>query len=164
MRFETQLDVPPVEGRLQYVRTEGSIDFATRLSAGGQEDDARVASLAVGTLQIEVDLASGAFRYPWGYHPHQRWRRVALPPLVLRPAAIRVLTTQALQEGCSYDVPEALAWHTFFDERTGWLAITRSPPAANVLEAFQFATSSAVMIDGTQLQGLWLRHSLVDIR
>jgi hypothetical protein len=75
-----------------------------------------------------------------------------------------VLTTQALQEGCSYDVPEALAWHTFFDERTGWLAITRSPPAANVLEAFQFATSSAVMIDGTQLQGLWLRPSLVDIR
>lgn len=166
MFFEIDTSLPPIQGALLYVQSEHSIDFepsflnavSTRTGVGGS------ASLSVGTLQIEVAVASGLLMYPWGYFPSGAWIRRQLSPVEFESASIRCVPTFALDAGVSYVIPESERWSTYYDETSGWLCSTDRPILLETVRIFEFASSVAASLDGNRLTSLWLRPSIVPHR
>lgn len=124
-QFEVAPLLAPVEGTTVYRKSEYSIDFIPKrrdvppLSIGHRPK----ASLAIGMLQLEVDIESRQVLYPWGYFPSVSWK----PGSVVPPPAIRnglqVAGGTILREGVSETLWDRSLLETRFDRSSGWLEL-----------------------------------------
>jgi hypothetical protein len=166
IRFDATVNVPPLQGILLYVRSEHSIDFeldvrVERTSTTRLESNA---SLAAGTLQLEVAVDTNLLLYPWGYLPSDRWIRRRLPHVTTRSARVRCIADVPLVAGVSTDLEALREWTACYDVVTGWLCVVEHFPALDGIEVFEFATSAAVSLDGDRLTGLWMKPTIIQDR
>jgi hypothetical protein len=146
----------PLDGVLAYVSHDHAFRFDTgepqklieRIGTKGS------ASLAIGTLEIEVGVETGLVLFVWGYHPKVTWRLEPIEVPSTSPGLVRVVDV-ALQKGVAIRVIRDGEWTTSFDEATGWIRIASveapSPRATLV------ASDIALGFRGDELAGVWLR-------
>jgi len=158
IRFFVDLESPKLDGRVLYRTDEYSFDFEPdsitdldkRVGSEGRT------SVVIGTLQIEIDVETGAALYVWGYHPYFRWRAGRLPTIASRPGTISVLTKEQLHEGVSVSLVHVNEWTTVYDPTTGWICVGASQ-VAQTIELVEFATKTVAGIEKGVLRSIWLR-------
>ena len=113
-------------------------------------------SFLIGTLQLEVDIASSICLYPCGYCPSVTWRLTSLVAPPSRPGALRFSCDEPLTEGISVGLEDMIVVQFFFDPQTGWFCAGDNQISPDI-SAVEFATDCmAVVIDG-RLVSLWIR-------
>ena len=152
-RIDGRLDV--LLGSLVYDPREYSFRFERGESA---LSEAGVTSLSIGTLQIEVDVASGRVLYVWGLHPHGRWQEGhAVPNDVIR-GGVQVLADPPLVSGVSLAVAAAGEWVTTHDPVSGWVHVYPLDWAGDGVQV-EVADDTLLGIEGDRLTSLWLKPS-----
>jgi hypothetical protein len=130
----------PLPGTLLYDAAEYSfrfepgspVDLAERMGGSG------ATSLSIGTLQIEVGVASGLVLFAWGLHPRSQWRSGMLSLPNPQPGLVRVTCPEGLRHGVAIGLAEVGAWSTLHDPRSGWIQVARdsaSPDGEQILVA-----------------------------
>ena len=158
MTLVAALDQLPLDGVLRYVTAEQSFTFdvASPVDLQVRSGSAGVTSLSVGTLQIEIGIATGLVLFVWGLHPQGSWRLqpVGRPNPVMSGA--RLETAVPLQRGVSLQLAAVGSWTTAFDETTGWLRVTKD---FNRQSADEFLIASGIALGVTDgaLDALWLQ-------
>jgi hypothetical protein len=115
----------PLDGVLRYIGSEHSFRFdigepQVLLDRSG---DSGATSLSVGTLQIEVGVASGVVLYVWGLHPRFRWQQQPVGSPHPRTGTVRISNPSALQGGVSLEIAALGAWPTTYDRDSGWVQV-----------------------------------------
>ena len=147
----------PLDGLLVYSDAEHSFrfevgapsDLETRSGGAGRT------SLSVGTLQVEVDVATGVALFAWGLHPRERWSDGGGRPERQRPGEVQVHSTFPLEAGVAVPVAAVGVWHTIHDGMTGWVRVTsdeRTEDDAQIL----IASGTVLGIRAGRLNSVWL--------
>lgn len=158
IRVFVDLESPKLDGRVLYHADEYSFDFKPdsitdldkRVGSAGRT------SIVIGTLQIEIDVETGAALYVWGYHPHLGWRSERLSTIASRPGTISVLTKEQLHDSVSVSLAHVNEWTTVYDPTTGWICVGASQVTKTV-EFVEFATKTVAGIEKGVLRSIWLR-------
>jgi hypothetical protein len=150
----------PLRGRLSYVTGEHSFRFdaSDPEALSERAGDEGVTSLAVGTLQLEVGVASRRALYVWGLHPRARWTDAAIGTPAFRAAVVLVAPGHELIAGVSLSVAPVGTWITRHDQRTGWVAVT--PDLRDDVELVEIADGVLVGRRDGHLAAVWLRPVL----
>lgn len=158
MRFTVTDEWPTLKGRLVYHTDEYAFDFEpesikeVERRTGGQG----TTSILIGTLQIEVGIATGMALFVWGYHPHLAWNQNHLPSLRVVPGGVKVSTGGHLQKGVSVPIFNVGEWQTTHDPDTGWICVG-DYTASERCSSIEFATNTIAVIEGNLLRAIWLR-------
>lgn len=158
MRLETNAVGAPLNGSLYYRESDRAFDFIpTReidlVSRAGSEG---TASIALGTLQLELGVGTRALLYAWGYSPREKWASRALPEPNLTQAAVHIAPSFSLKRGIAVDFPDATHWSFAHDAKSGWLFFGEEPNTT----ALEIASNVGLVIDDGVLRGVWLRPSM----
>jgi hypothetical protein len=147
----------PLGGVLRYVEAEHSFafDVSSPVDLREHSGTAGVTSLSIGTLQLEVGVATGLVLFVWGLHPRTRWksRPVGRPDPVMRGARVEV--SAPLEPGVTVPIASVGAWSTSFDETTGWVRVAQHADAASEQEVL-VATGIALGLTDSDLDSVWL--------
>jgi hypothetical protein len=146
-----------LEGALEYDAAEHSfrftpaspVDLAERAGAGGRT------SLSIGTLQLEVGVATGIVLFAWGLHPRAAWQERAVGSPRAEPGVVRVSCREHLERGVAVSLAEVGRWATSYDVGTGWVRVApaEEPDEAQVL----IASNTVLGLRQGQLSSVWLR-------
>lgn len=147
----------PLAGRLVYSEAEYSFRYDVALPAdllelaGGPD----LASVSIGTLQIEVGVASHRALFAWGLHPRARWSEARLPnPVAL--AGVAILGPEVeYSAGISISLSGVGEWATIHDVATGWVRISASPYPED--EVITIATGVLLGTTNNELTSVWLK-------
>jgi hypothetical protein len=146
-----------LEGALEFAASEHSFRFtaASPVDLSERVDGGGLTSLAIGTLQVEVSVATGLLLFVWGLHPRASWRDRAMAIPHAAPGVVRVSQRETLRSGVSLEIAGVGAWSTSFDAETSWVRVGRSeePDDVQVL----IATDTAMGLKGRWLNSIWLR-------
>lgn len=158
MRLETDSVGTPLDGSLHYRESDHAFDFiptrkADLVSRAGSEG---TASIALGTLQLELGVGTRAVLYAWGYSPREKWASRALPEPKLTQAAVRIAPSSLLERGIALDFHDATRWSFAHDAKSGWVFFGEETIAA----ALEIASNVGLVIDDGVLLGVWLRPSM----
>src|SRR6266852_6308933 len=125
-RFAISWDCQPLSGECVYRAYEYSFDFipADPKEVIRRAGEPGTTSLVIGTLQLEVGIATGALLYAWGYHPHTSWRQDRLPRVSSQEGCVTVLFDEEPVIGVSQGLAEVGEWQTTYDEGTGWICVS----------------------------------------
>lgn len=147
-----------LQGQTVYLAAEHSFQFRAEDPAelARRIGDRGVTSLAIGTLQLEVALATGALLFAWGYHPRRHWRAMRLPQVAATAGVVRVGRPHILQPSISLRVPAASHWPTLYDPQSGWVAVGDPDPAAPST-LVRIATDTVLGLSGPRLTVVWIR-------
>lgn len=148
----------PLDGTLVYSDSEYSFRFevsssaelASRLGSLGRT------SLEVGTLQLELDVATGAMLFVWGLHPRARWVDGACSPDRATPGIVRARSDPQLEAGVTIAIAEVGGWSTTYDGTTGWVRVAEDPTAKDDGQ-IMIASGIVVGLRGDRLVSLWLQ-------
>ncbi|OKH98855.1 hypothetical protein A6A06_24855 [Streptomyces sp. CB02923] len=153
-------------GRLLYSESEYSFRYAVadRTDMTGRVGPDGVASLSIGTLQIEVGVATRQLLFVWGLHPRQKWQTSPLTPPDAGPGRLTVAPQEggftagearALDPGMSW----LDAWPTWFDPDSGWVrtAADESPDD----DLTQIADGVVAGRIAERLHSLWLKPEFI---
>lgn len=148
---------PPVSGRLLYRPEEYSFDF---VPPAGMELQDRIgtdgtASIAIGTLQLEVSITTGVVLFAWGYHPYVSWREQGLESPDAESGCLKLKSTDGLLSGVSYDIGSSTNWRTSFDRATNWVRI-QADDTVGADQFVQFASDTIAGLRNEELVELWL--------
>ena len=147
-----------LDGLLVYTEDEHSFRFD--VGAPGDLADRSgpdgVTSLSVGTLQIEVGVASGIVLFVWGLHPRAAWQIAPIGEPIVRPGVVRLDEVAELRRGVSMRLAPVGAWTTTFDHMTGWVRVARVMSLAPE-ETILVATGTALGLREGQLESVWLQ-------
>lgn len=153
-----------IHGELIYRTDEYSFDF---VPAPGDALDSYfvlgMASLLVGTLQLEIDVESGRVLFPSGYYPLIRYKLCAIVPPVTEQVGLRAISDHLFSTGVGEKISDTGEWPTLFDNQTGWVGIGQIECGAGC-RMVEFATNSVALLSGERLVGLLLRPRIVDER
>ena len=146
-----------LEGALEFDAAEHSFRFtvASPVDLSERVDSEGLASLSIGTLQVEVAIATGLLLFVWGLHPRGSWREQAMATPDAAPGLVRVSEPEALSAGVSREIAGVGAWSTSFDAATGWIHVERSEEADDV--QVLIATDTVLGLKYGQLNSIWLR-------
>src|ERR1700751_5239896 len=93
----------PMGGRLLHLKSEYSFrcqpnedELGKRLGTEGST------SIAVGTLQIQVDVSSRQLLFIWGYHPNLAWQPAELAIPAAEPGRLEIPEGVRLESGVAY--------------------------------------------------------------
>lgn len=158
MTFVPTLDAAPLDGVLRYVNAEHSFSFdvgspVELIDRAGPDG---LTSLSVGTLQIEVGVATGRALFAWGLHPRTNWQRMSVGRPNAEPGAVRVDTAEPLQRGVSLQLASVGAWPTGFDEDSGWLRVAGDLDAVSEQDVL-IASGVVLGLSAGQLRTIWLQ-------
>lgn len=158
MSFAVDFSARPLEGQCLYIEDEHSFDFLP--AVGTQVDDragtSGTTSLAIGTLQVEVGVESGALLFVWGYLPRESWLIDSVSaPASVREGLVRVKDREPLQAGVSKALALHGEWPTHFDPSSGWVRM--GEPTVDLSVSFASSTVAGFVKD--RLTTLWLRPS-----
>ena len=158
MNFIYDESLPIIEGVVSYKTGEYSFDFEvdSELEIRKRISDKGKTSIAIGTLQLEVDVFSGLILYAWGYHPYFNWKSQTLSiPFPHKVCCIKI-NDEELKTGVSIKISEVEEWETFFDEENGWVCITSLKTPEPRGKYIKFAANTIAEIDQGKLLSLWL--------
>lgn len=155
MTFEVDLHGLPLPGDLKYQSADNAFDFFPSPDVAISDQEA-VASIALGTLQLEVRIHDGRILFVWGYAPRGSWNEGSLPTPDLTPGALYVTGT-SLTPGVSVRFAPAEDWTFTRDPDTGWVYFGESTKATRGIEVA--AGVGAVVTEG-YLRGIWLHPSM----
>jgi hypothetical protein len=158
VRFAINSLFKPIGGRVVYREHEHSFDFE---AAPGQNLELMygskgTASIAIGTLQIEVAIETGACLYVWGLHPKEKWNIGTLPIIQAKRSCISLLPDVDMHPGISENLADVGEWFTTHDLRSGWLCISQEP-IRHSEHCFEFCDDTVAGLDDDKLVSLWLR-------
>ena len=147
----------PLAGLLVYSDVEHSFRFeaASPVDLGERTGDLGRTSLAIGTLQIELDVATGRVLFVWGLHPRQRWRAGLALPRRARRGVVRAERPAGFQRGVSIVLTEVGDWTTIHDSRSGWVWIAVDPALADDDELL-VASETILGLRSGRLNSVWL--------
>jgi hypothetical protein len=148
-----------ISGTLIYAELEHSFRFEVGSPALLNElaADAGLTSLALGTLQIEVAVATGRMLFVWGLHPKARWIVDAIGRPEAAPGMVELSNAQQLQAGVSRQIAETDGLITSFDPVTGWVRVTWAPLNSTDEEWVRIASGTCLGLRGDQLTSVWLQ-------
>lgn len=152
-----------LHGRLFYSDAEYSFrfqldeidDLGRALGNGG------VASLSIGTLQIDVAIQTRRLLFVWGYHPRVAWKWGIAQPGVVSPGRVEAPADFDLVEGGGYPLARVGEWQTVFDDQSGWLRVSLDHSAPDD-EAALIATSTILGFRSAMLHSVWLQPIITD--
>ena len=158
MRLVASANAAALEGRLVYVEAEHSFrfDVESELAALERAGSDGVTSLSIGTLQVEVGVATGTVLFAWGLHPRATWRAEPIGEPLIRSAAVGV-EDATLRRGVSVRLAPVGSWTTTFDCETGWVRLAPTGPHDAADQIFLVATGTAVGLRDNQLASVWLQ-------
>ncbi|MEV4569720.1 hypothetical protein AB0K12_38675 [Nonomuraea sp. NPDC049419] len=146
---------PPFAGTLTYIDHEYSISFIhtepdqyLNCTADG------VASVAIGTLQIEVGLPRYEALHVWGYFPKISWKMAELPIPFSTPGVVQFVGS-TFQRGIAYGVSDEDSWRKEFDPRSGWLRV--APEGASAERLTEIADGVLIGAADGRLSSIWMR-------
>lgn len=144
-------------GTLMYIESEYSFLFEPEhphelLKYAG---DAGLASLAVGTLQVEIGVESRRALYVWGYHPSHNWALSRLDPPDAGSQAVLISPTPDLQPAVAIEVAQVGAWRTLYDPSSGWVRLAPDNDSDDWLA--KIANGTVLGARGDELHSIWLQ-------
>lgn len=159
MKFSIRNGVP-LEGVLTYDVSEYGFSFSATSEEplSGRLGSKGVASVLIGTLQLEVDIESREVLFAWGYFPNVRGVTAELGAPDSIPGRVFISSGQAFEPGVSFDVPED-GLRVSYDPSSGWVALhLKDAPGA---EFVQIAGGVVLGIDAGDLVAVWLHPVFV---
>ncbi|MFE9575095.1 hypothetical protein ACFYO1_01805 [Nocardia sp. NPDC006044] len=117
-------------------------------------------SIALGTLQLEVDIATRRILHLWGLCPRQRWKPAELGYPGAETAVVTVISPD-LVPGVSIDAGGLDDWPVEFDERSGWFRAIRAGSGTQE-NLFLIGTDTAIALSGNNLKSVWIKPKFVD--
>lgn len=146
----------PLQGALIYEEAEYSFRFES-----SDLDDLRcrignagVASLSVGTLQIEMSVTTGQLLFAWGLHPKANWIESNLGSPSRRHGALFFEPAAELGEGISVSLVPVGSWCTWLDTESGWVRVSYDSTPDQ--EQTEIAQGVVVGQRHSQLSSIWL--------
>ncbi|WP_211762603.1 hypothetical protein [Kutzneria sp. CA-103260] len=156
-------DGEALSGTLYYSRSEYSFRFEVDDVSGLAEKVGHhgVASLAVGTLQIEVDIESMSALYVWGLHPDVKWREGSVALRVpVREGKVVIDVGSIMSAGVALEIAAVNEWGTTFDSLTGWARV--APHGLVEDEIVLIATGVGLGIVNLEIGSVWLNPLVGD--
>jgi hypothetical protein len=152
---------PPIVGRLVYWADEYSFAFQPAAAEAVHEalGNAGRTSVLIGSLQIEVGVATNRAAFVWGYHPRQAWAKQLLSPPQAQAGGLKIVTHTPLEEGVSVPLVEPNEWRTFYDSSNGWVCVGDYHLRQNCI-FIEFATHTIAAIEDEMLRAIWLRPDI----
>ena len=151
----------PLEGSLEFDETEHSFRFtpASPLDLADRVDGGGLTSLSIGTLQIELAVATGSLLFVWGLHPHASWSERSIGSPQAASGLVRVARREIFAPGVTLGIADVGVWSTSFDAETGWVRASAAgrPDDTQVL----IATDTVLGLRGGHLNSIWLRPEFV---
>jgi hypothetical protein len=146
-----------LEGSLVYDEPEYSFRFTpgSPLDLAERAGKLGLTSISIGTLQIEVGVATCTVLFAWGLHPHSRWLSHALDAPDPKVGIVRVNCPGGLQRGVSIGLAEVGAWTTLCDRHTGWIRVAIDSDLADE-EQVLVATGIVLGLRQKSLVSVWL--------
>lgn len=147
----------PLNGRLVYSESEYSFryeprdrsDLAARIGQDG------VTSLSIGTLQVEVGVATRQLLFVWGLHPKLRWLQGSFVPPIAEPGRLIAELHRNLEAGVSISLAPVNSWTTHFDPESGWVRVAKDEASED--ELTQIADGVIVGRALDEFNSLWLK-------
>ncbi|MGW2812677.1 hypothetical protein [Streptomyces sp. NPDC001415] len=149
----------PLRGRL-LCQDAGDIDFlcdpgsrAEKLARAGVDGSA---SLCIGTLRLEVGIATHQVLYARGYSPRDSWQAARFDIPDMAPGAVFADPDQPFVPGLSVALDQSGSWHTQHDDRSGWLRISATGEGTTGLVTL-VADGIGIGVHAGHLVSVWLR-------
>lgn len=160
MKFSIQ-GGSPLEGVLTYDESEYGFSFIAQSgeSLNGRLGSEGVASVLVGTLQLEVDIESREVLFAWGYFPNVRGVVAELSAPQFIHGRVFISSDHSFEPGVSFEVPGE-RWRVSYDPSSGWVAIRLNN--ASDTEFVQIASGTVLGIDNGDLVSVWLSPVFVE--
>jgi hypothetical protein len=154
MKFSIQ-DGYRLEGVLTYSESEYGFSFSAQSGESLSErlGSEGVASVLIGTLQLEVDIESREVLFAWGYFPNVRAVAVELIAPRFNPGRVFISSDHSFEPGVSFEVPGD-RWRVSHDPSSGWVAIRLSDAAD--AEFVQIASGTVLGVKDGDLVSVWL--------
>lgn len=150
-------DGAPLDGISRYVARDYAFAFDVTRTSDLHErlGQGAFTSLAVGTLQVEVGVATGLALFVWGLHPRHTWVPHPVEVPRARSGTVRFDTAE-LHAAVSVHVADVGEWTTWYDADQGTVRVAVAPEAADEAEIL-IATNTVLGITGSTLSSIWLR-------
>ncbi|MFE7837206.1 hypothetical protein ACFU53_14535 [Streptomyces sp. NPDC057474] len=154
MKFSIQ-EGSSLEGVLTYDDSEYGFSFSAQSAESLSErlGSEGVTSVLIGTLQLEVDIASRDVLFAWGYFPNVRGEVAELGTPRCSPGRVFISSDHSFQPGVSLAVP-GKGWRVSYDPSSGWVAIRRMDTGD--ADFVQIASGIVLGIDTGNLASVWL--------
>lgn len=149
----------PLSGKLVYRSSEYSLDFVEYSNEDASERAGKKgrASLAIGTLQIEVGVETGELLYPWGLFPLMHCKTKVMPMKSICSGEVFVDRDRlGLTSGVAIEIPGTELWEVFEDIVSGWICIGDSDVGGEI-NLVQFASGVVMSFRGKFFVALWVR-------
>ncbi|WP_146134773.1 hypothetical protein [Actinopolyspora mortivallis] len=146
----------PVEGNLYYATEDLSFcfkpkklySFSTSFGEGG------VASLQIGTLQVEIESETGRCLFVWGYHPYFQWENLSLMVPEYSNGAVYYISKGRIANGVSINLPDSKEWVSYFDRKSNLLCVTNKKYP--IRKNYKIATGVILGVEDCELCSIWL--------
>jgi hypothetical protein len=114
-----------LDGILRYDENEHSFSFtpASPVDLSEQVGADGLTSLSIGTLQVELGVATRIALFVWGLHPRASWQAAVLPSPNALPGVVRVGLPDSLRPGETISIAGVGRWSTLHDERSDWVRV-----------------------------------------
>jgi len=148
-----------ISGTLIYTESEHSFRFDPGSPAVLNDiaADAGLTSLAIGTLQVEVAIATGRVLFVWGLHSKARWTVEAIGQPEATPGLVELSRVHEVTAGVSRQIADAEELFTSFDPETGWVRVTWAPLNSTDEQRIRIASGTCLGLRGDQLTSVWLQ-------
>jgi hypothetical protein len=147
----------PLEGRLTYSEAEFSFRFEVASPADLQKriGGTDVASVSIGTLQVEVGVVSHRALFAWGLHPKTRWIESDLHSPNWSIGTVVMAPDADFAAGVSVRLVDVGEWVTLYDAASGWVRVSGNSAAEDQL--VEIASGILLGSLSDQLISVWLK-------
>jgi hypothetical protein len=154
LNFQLSQDAIPAVGRYVYVQEDYAIAFEI-FESKAIEWSNRKGSVAIGNIELTVDIATGLLRYASGFCPKQAWTPVTLPTPDWEWGSVFVESVDQLIPGVTRDIDLIVNDSFFFDNKSGWLCIGAKPNEG--AKAVRYLPNSLVVFQNNVAVSVWLQ-------
>lgn len=157
MKIRFERSEPPLDGVLRYIESQHSVvfDVGSPDELARRRGDSGVMSIAVGTLQVEIGIATRRALYVWGLHPRSSWSSDNLSPPEGQPLAVILDPGTPLVPGVSIAVAGVGEWGSTYDPTRGWLRVSATAQEDDTLA--QIAEGTMLGACSGELHSIWLQ-------
>ncbi|GAA0961206.1 hypothetical protein Vau01_110360 [Virgisporangium aurantiacum] len=146
----------PLAGRLAYAGAEYAFRFDVASAADllDRAGGSGLAAVSIGTLQIEVGVATRRALFVWGMHPKARWIEAALPQPSWEGCAVVIGPEVEYAPGTSVPIADFGEWNTVYDPTTGWVRVSADSGPEDELS--EVASGVLIGVVKDHLASVWL--------
>jgi hypothetical protein len=146
-----QLVIDPANNTILHFRFDvGSPAELTRCAGSNG-----TTSVAIGTLQLEVGVATKRLLFAWGLHPRTARVTDRLDPPCRLEGEVFIYPDRPLLAGVTIMVAPVGVWRTRYDLENGWIRIEADERADD--ERLEIASSVVIGSNNDTLHSIWLQ-------